>query len=158
MAHAVSLMVALAVVWLLLSGHYTPLIVGLGAFSCAFVTWIALRMDVVDREGHPIHLSWRAPFYWSWLLWQIVKSNFAVARIIVSPSLPISPELVKVDASQSDDLGRVIFANSITLTPGTVSIYVWSNSVEVHALTRETADDLRTGEMDRRVCGMVGDS
>ena len=158
MAHAVSLMVALAVVWLLLSGHYDPLIVGLGAVSCVFVTWIALRMDVVDREGHPIHLSWRAPFYWSWLLWQIVKSNFAVARIIVSPSLPISPELVKVDASQSDDLGRVIFANSITLTPGTVSIYVWSNSVEVHALTRETADDLRTGEMDRRVCGMVGDS
>ncbi|MDJ0607809.1 MAG: Na+/H+ antiporter subunit E [Kiloniellales bacterium] len=157
MAHAVSLMVALAIVWLLLSGHYDPLIVGLGAVSCVLVTWIALRMDVVDREGHPIHLTWRAPFYWSWLLWQIVKSNFTVARIIVSPSLPISPELVKVDTSQSDDLGRVIYANSITLTPGTVSIYVWSNSIEVHALTRETADDLRTGEMDRRVCGMVGE-
>ncbi len=150
-------MVALAIVWLLLSGHYDPLIVGLGAVSCVLVTWIALRMDVVDREGHPIHLTWRAPFYWSWLLWQIVKSNFTVARIIVSPSLPISPELVKVDTSQSDDLGRVIYANSITLTPGTVSIYVWSNSIEVHALTRETADDLRTGEMDRRVCGMVGE-
>ncbi len=150
-------MVALAVVWLLLSGHYDPLIVGLGAASCVLVTWIALRMDVVDREGHPIHLSWRAPIYWSWLLWQIIKSNITVARIILSPSLPISPELVKVEASQSDDLGRVIFANSITLTPGTVTIYVWSSSVEVHALTRETAEDLKTGEMDRRVCGMVGE-
>lgn len=157
LAHAVSLMVALAALWLLLSGHYVPLILTLGGFSCLLVTWIAGRMDVVDREGHPIHLTWRALTYWPWLIWQIVRSNIDVARIILTPSLPISPQLVKVETSQSDDLGRVVYANSITLTPGTVSIFVWSDSIEVHALTHSTADDLKTGEMNRRVCGMMGD-
>ena len=157
MAHAVSLVVALAVVWLLLSGHYDPLLLTLGGLSCLFVTFIALRMDVVDHEGHPVHLTWRALTYWPWLLWQIIKSNIDVARIIVSPSLPISPELIKVETSQSDDLGRVVYANSITLTPGTVSIFVWSDSIEVHALTHETATELKSGEMNRRVCGMMGD-
>lgn len=157
MAHAASLLVALAVVWLLLSGHYDPLILTLGGLSCLFVTLIAQRMDVVDHEGHPIHLTWRALTYWPWLLWQIIQSNIDVARIILSPSLPISPELITVEASQSDDLGRVIFANSITLTPGTVSIFVWSGSIEVHALTHESAADLQSGEMNRRVSGMMGD-
>ena len=157
MAHAVSLAVALGAVWLLLSGHYDPLILGLGGASCLFVTWIALRMDVVDHEGHPVHLTWRALIYWSWLLWQIIKSNIDVARVILSPSLPISPQLIKVKASQSDDLGRVVFANSITLTPGTVSIFVWRDSIEVHALTQPAAADLQSGEMDRRVLNMMGE-
>ncbi len=113
-------------------------------------------MDVVDREGHPIHLTWRALVYWPWLLWEIVKSNLQVARIILSPRLEISPELIKVPTSQGSDLGRVIYANSITLTPGTVSIYVWSEAIEVHALNRDFAAGVETGDMDRRVCAMEG--
>ena len=156
MAHAISLAVALFALWLLLSGHYDPLIISFGVGSCVFVTWIALRMDVVDREGHPVHLTWRALIYWPWLLWEIVKSNLQVARIILSPRLEIAPELIKVPTGQDSDLGRVIYANSITLTPGTVSIYVWSKGIEVHALNRDFAAGVETGEMDRRVCGMEG--
>jgi multicomponent Na+:H+ antiporter subunit E len=156
LAHAVSLSVALFALWLLLSGHYEPLIIGLGAASCIFVALIALRMDVADREGHPVHLTWRSLIYWPWLAWEIVKSNIEVARLVLDPALPISPRVIKVKASQAEDLGRVIYANSITLTPGTVSIDVRRDTIEVHALTKSLAESLETGEMDRRVSDMAG--
>ena len=153
---AASLFVVLLILWLLLSGIYQPLIVILGVVSCAFVAWIAHRMDVVDREGHPIHLSWKAPIYWPWLIWEIVKSNIAVARIIIDPKLPISPRVLKVKASQVDELGHVIYANWITLTPGTVSIDLMDGWIEVHALAEPFATGLESGEMDRRVTKMEG--
>lgn len=153
---AASLFVVLLILWLLLSGIYQPLIVILGVVSCAFVAWIAHRMDVVDREGHPIHLSWKAPIYWPWLIWEIVKSNIAVARIIIDPKLPISPRVFKVKASQVDELGHVIYANWITLTPGTVSIDLMDGWIEVHALAEPFATGLESGEMDRRVTKMEG--
>ncbi|MDH3792978.1 MAG: Na+/H+ antiporter subunit E, partial [Rhodospirillales bacterium] len=155
-AFAVSLSVVLYVLWLLLSGHYEPLLLVLGALSCVFVAWIAYRMDVADREGHPIHLTWRSLVYWPWLFWEIVKANLEVARLILAPRLAISPTVIKVKASQPDELGHVIYANSITLTPGTVSIDVRDATIEVHAITREMAEGLQTGEMDRRVTRMEG--
>jgi multicomponent Na+:H+ antiporter subunit E len=154
--HAISLSLALFVVWLLLSGHYEPLTTSLGVISCVFVAWVAHRMDVVDREGHPIHLTWRAAFYWPWLFWEIVKSNIDVARIILDPRLPIRPQVIWIKASQVDDLGYTIYGNSITLTPGTVTIDVVDNNLEVHALADIFAEGLRSGEMDRRVTHMEG--
>jgi len=156
LVRAVSLSVVLYVLWLLLSGHYEPLLLVLGAVSCVFVAWIAYRMDVADREGHPIHLTWRSLVYWPWLFWEIVKANLEVARLILAPRLAISPTVIKVKASQPDELGHVIYANSITLTPGTVSIDVRDATIEVHAITREMAEGLQTGEMDRRVTRMEG--
>jgi multicomponent Na+:H+ antiporter subunit E len=158
LARALSLSAVLFVLWLLLSGHYDPLLLSLGAGSCFFVAWIAYRMDVVDHEGHPIHLTWRAAIYWPWLLWEIVKANIDVAKIVLDPELPISPQVFTVEASQVDDLGRVIYANSITLTPGTVSIDVKHATIQVHALTQELADSLLTGEMDRRATEMEGEA
>lgn len=156
MVRTISLTVALFVLWLLLSGHYEPLIIILGILSCCFVAWVAYRMDLVDREGHPIHLTWRAAIYWPWLLWQIVKSNIDVARIILNPRLPIQRQIVWVKATQIDDLGHVIYGNSITLTPGTVTIDVVDDQIEVHALADQFADDLKSGDMDRRVTEMEG--
>ncbi|MHA1569865.1 MAG: Na+/H+ antiporter subunit E [Alphaproteobacteria bacterium] len=143
--------------WLLLSGHYEPLLLGLGAASCLLVVWIAHRMDVVDREGHPIHLTWRALPYWGWLGWQIAKTNVEVALIILTPKMPISPCMMRVRASQKSELGQVVYANSITLTPGTVTVDLVDGGLDVHALTRAGADDLASGEMDRRVTAMMGE-
>lgn len=151
-----SLFLVLFALWLLLSGFFQPLLIGLGVASSAFVAWIAWRMDVVDHEGHPIHLSWRALTYWPWLGWEIVKSCITVSRIIIDPKLPISPRIIHVKASQADELGHVIYANSITLTPGTVSIDVIGHTIEVHALTKESAEELENGDMDRRVVRMEG--
>ena len=149
--HAISLGTFLALIWLGLSGFFQPLLLGLGLISCVGVVWIAHRMDVIDHEGHPIHLGFRILGYWVWLIREIVKSNIDVARRILNPALPIAPCLTIVKATQGSELGHVIFANSITLTPGTVSIVVDDRTILVHAIAKELADDLQTGEMDRRV-------
>jgi len=137
--------------WFLLSGSYVALLLALGFASSVFVVAIALRMHIVDRETHPIHLHSAIVFYWIWLTWEIVKANIDVARRVLDPRLPMSPNLLRVKATQKTDLGRVSYANSITLTPGTVSVRVEGDSILVHALTREAAEVLAKGEMDRRV-------
>ena len=140
--------------WLLLSGHFEPLLLGFGIASCLLVVAIAHRMDVVDHEGHPIHIGHRALLYWPWLLLEIAKSNVEVARLILHPRMPISPVLVQVPAGQKTDLGQVIYANSITLTPGTVSVELEEGKILVHALTAAGATALEAGEMERRVAAL----
>lgn len=142
--------------WLLLSGHFEPLLLGFGIMSCLLVVAIAHRMDVIDHEGHPIHIGHRALLYWPWLLVEIAKSNVEVARLILHPKMPVSPAMVQVTASQKTDLGQVIYANSITLTPGTVSVELENGKILVHALTAAGAAALAAGEMDRRITAMEG--
>jgi multicomponent Na+:H+ antiporter subunit E len=133
------------------SGHYTPLLLLFGVLSCGAVVTIARRMGIVDQEGVPVELPLRALLYLPWLLWEIVKSNVDIARRILTPSLPVNPRLIKIKAGQRTDIGRVIYANSITLTPGTVTVGVEGDELTIHALTKEAADALETGEMNRRV-------
>jgi multicomponent Na+:H+ antiporter subunit E len=148
----VSTFLVLFAFWLLLSGFFTAFLMLAGIGSSLAVVLFARRMDVVDHEGHPIDLAPRAlVVYWPWLVKEIVKSACTVARIILSPTLPISPTLVRVRATQRTDVGRTTFANSITLTPGTISVEVGEDEFLVHALTREGATELAAGEMDRRV-------
>ncbi len=156
MLHSISLGLLLFGVWLLLSGFFEPLLLGLGVVSCLVVVLIAHRMDVIDREGHPIHLAWRIVIYWFWLALEIVKSNIDVARRILDPKLPIHPMLIRLPASQKSELGLVIYANSITLTPGTVSVQVEVGEILVHAIAEEPAEALRQGDMDRRVSAVEG--
>lgn len=141
-------------IWLMFSGHYTPLLIGLGIASVLLSVWISLRMEVVYYEGNPIAISFAAIGYFPWLIWEIIKSNIDVAKRILSPSLPINPRVFRVTASQRTAVGRTIYANSITLTPGTVTIQVRGNEFEVHALTSDTEESLRTGKMDARVARM----
>ena len=156
MLRVASLAAVLFGLWLVLSGHYKPSLLILGVASVVVVVAIAHRMDVVDHEGHPVRLTWRAVGYWGWLGWEIVKSNIDVAKIIVTPALPISPTMIRVPATQQTELGHVIFANSITLTPGTVTVDVTERTLGVHALTRAGAEALASGEMDRRVTAVEG--
>ena len=154
--HAVSLSVLLFGVWLLLSGHYVPLLLAFGVVSCLLVVAISMRMDVIDHEGHPIHLSYQALYFWPWLVWQIVLSNIEVAKRVILPGYPVSPNILLVPANQKSDLGKVVYANSITLTPGTISLELENGDILVHALTHEGADDLASGEMHDRVLRMEG--
>jgi multicomponent Na+:H+ antiporter subunit E len=148
----VSTILVLFVFWLLLSGHFSAFLVAAGLGCAVAVALLARRMDLVDHEGHPVHLAPRALIsYWPWLVKEIVLSAWNVTRIILHPRLPISPTLVRVKASQKTDLGRTVYANSITLTPGTISVEVGREEILVHALTRAGAEELAGGEMDRRV-------
>lgn len=137
--------------WLLLSGHFTVFLVLAGIGSSAAVVWLALRMEVVDREGVPAHF-WRAALsYWPWLAWEIVKAAWDVSKIIVHPRLPISPTLVRLKPSQRSNVGLVTHANSITLTPGTITVQASAQEFVVHGLTKAGAEACIGSEMDRRI-------
>lgn len=151
-----ALVATLFVFWLLLSGIYTPFLVLAGLAASIAVAAIAWRMEVADREGHPIHLTLGAVAYWPWLVKEIVKSGWQVARIILAPRLPISPTLARFKPSQTSVVGLVTHANSITLTPGTLTVEADREEFLVHALTRAGADGLAGSEMDRRVSRLEG--
>jgi len=137
--------------WIVLSGHYTVLTVTAGFFSVLGTMALARRMDLIDEEGHPIHLLFRALVYWPWLVVEIAKSALDVTRIVLHPKLPISPTLIRVKASQDTAAGITTYANSITLTPGTITARVSGNEFLVHAITRASAKDLASGAIDDRV-------
>jgi len=152
--HLLNVSLVLYAVWLLWSGHYNALLMTLGLISCGFVVWISRRMEILDAEGQPNHLLLRALAYGPWLVKEIALANIDVAKRVLSPSLPIEPTLVRVRATQKTDLGRVLFANSITLTPGTISLLLEDGTVTVHALSAGGAEELAAGEMDRRVTAL----
>lgn len=154
MLRALSLGLTLAMLWLLLSGQSQLLFLSLGLLSVVVVVLIARRMDVLDPEGHPVHLARLIFLYWPWLVKEIIKANIDTARLILDPRLPISPTVIAVTATQRSDVGRVTYANSITLTPGTVTLAVEDGAFSVHALTRDMAAGVESGDMDRRVTAL----
>lgn len=156
MIHFISLSITLFLFWVVLSGFFTPFLLGAGVLSALAVAWLAGRMDVIDHEGHPIHLGLGALTYWPWLIKEIAKSAWAVSRIILDPRLPISPTLVKFAPGQRTVVGLVTHANSITLTPGTISVEVEPGELVVHGLTREGALGCVDSEMNARVCRFEG--
>ena len=135
----------------MLSGHTSPLLLSLGLLSVTAVVACASRLEVLDDESVPVHLLPGLIRYVPWLIGQVIRSNLDVARRIVSPELPIHPSVIKVDATHHTEVGRVTYANSITLTPGTISLDVSAETIEVHALTEDATNDLMSGEMARRV-------
>jgi multicomponent Na+:H+ antiporter subunit E len=149
--HPFNLSLFLFAVWLLLSGHYTPLLLTLGVLSTLLVVFIAARAELIDHEMQVVLIKPRVLLYWLWLGGEIIKANIDVCRRILDPRLPISPRMIRVRAMQQTELGRVTYANSITLVPGTVTVSVEGDRFTVHALTREAADDLEGGELNRRV-------
>ena len=152
----VGLYLALFAFWLLMSGQYDALIVAFGIVSCAAAVYIARRKDIVDDETLSWYLKPRLPFYWIWLLAQILKANFDVAKRCILPGNRIDPCLFRAPANQDTSVGVVTYANSITLTPGTVSLQTWDHEIRVHALTVGTARDVLGGEMDSRICRVEG--
>jgi multicomponent Na+:H+ antiporter subunit E len=150
--HSIGLTLMLSVFWLAWSGHFEPLILGLGAASLLFVVALSARLKVVDEESVPLGLHYpRLLLYVPWLAFEIVKANLDVARRILTPGrLPIAPRLIRVPASQRTELAQVIYANSITLTPGTISLDLKDGQILVHALHAEAAAGVEAGDMDRK--------
>jgi multicomponent Na+:H+ antiporter subunit E len=156
MLHVLALSAMLSGFWLINSGIYTPLLLFFLVVSVVFVVLLCHIMDVVDGESQPLNLTFTIPLYYIWLIKEVILSNIAVARCVWLGKDSISPTIVTVTAHQKTDLGKVIYANSITLTPGTVSMDLEGDQITVHALTKDTAASLMEGEMDRRVCRVEG--
>lgn len=148
--------ILLMAVWLILSGHYDFLHILYGVISVALVVWINYRLHPLplancEACGTTHIIIPRLIIYLFWLQWQIIKSGVYVAYVVLDPRMPIQPTLVRFDCLLPNVLARVVFGNSITLTPGTITANIQGDHFTVHALTKDTADDLLTGEMSARV-------
>jgi len=142
----------LVLFWLALSGHYTALLLALGAVSCVGVQLIAKRMQIIDHEGYPIHLiSWRIVPYWIWLIKEILLSTMAVAKLILTPKDNLRQSVARLPATKMSDMEKSIYANSITLTPGTLTLEIDQSHIEVHTLRDDMLTMLQRGEMADRV-------
>ncbi|PWG65127.1 Na+/H+ antiporter subunit E [Sediminicurvatus halobius] len=155
MRYLITLSLLLALLWLGISGVYKPLILLLGAASVALVVWLAERMEVLGAEHDPGLFSWRLPGYWAWLVWQIVLANIAVARSVLNPER-IRPQVVRVPVPLHTPVAKVTYGNSVTLTPGTVTLALSRDEMIVHALLEEAAEDLRGGAMAERIAWLEG--
>ncbi len=151
MRHTIMLSLMLAAFWLANSEYHTTFMLSLGAISIALVIYIAHRMDVVDHEAQPLHLTLKLPGYFAWLIKEIFLANLMVVKHIWLGNKSISPVFKTITVSQKTEMAKVIYANSITLTPGTVTVDMEGNKFLVHALLKESIKDLEAGEMDRRV-------
>jgi len=145
------LTVVLTGFWLLLSWHFTPFVLGCGLASIALTLYLAMRMKVVDEESQPLNLSVHIVGYWAWLAKEVVVSTRDVTCHIWNPKKHVCPRVITVKAAPQTPFGLMLYANSITLTPGTVCLDVADGTIKAHALTESAAAGLESGEMGARI-------
>ena len=154
MVRAMLLLSLLVIAWLLWSGLFKPLLLSLGGFSCLLTVYLTHRMGYFRNNVFALRFGVRLFGYWLWLAREVVRSSIDVARIVLSPSLPISPQVLDITATADHPVDQAMLGNSITLTPGTLSLDVYNGRIKVHCLTKAGADDLTAGEMNRRVAAL----
>ena len=153
-ARILILAMLLIAAWVLWSGYLKPLLLGLGALSCLLTVWIVRRMGYFDDENFAFHYDWRLLGFWAWLGREVVVSSIEVARIVLRPRLVVEPRVVNIDGSGLGPVDLALLGNSITLTPGTLTLDVHEGRLLVHALTADGAAALESGEMQRRVAAL----
>jgi multicomponent Na+:H+ antiporter subunit E len=146
--------VLLIAAWLLWSGFFKPLLIGLGVLSCVLTLYVVRRMGYFDDETFAFNYDFRLIGFWAWLGKEIVTSSVEVARVVLQPKIVVSPSIVDIDASDLHVVDQALLGNSITLTPGTLTLDVHEGRLLVHALTSESAAALEEGEMKRRVAAL----
>lgn len=150
--HISELFITLTLLWLLLSGHYSGLLLFFGFLSVSLVVLICIRMKLIAYEQPLVSVqTFGLICYFPWLIKEIIKSNISVILYILNPKISISPQIVKVKSTQVSELAYIAYANSITLTPGTVSINIDDDEIEVHSLSKEGVDFLMEGQMNERI-------
>ena len=154
MLRSLGLLFIFGAIWILLSGIFKPITLILGAASCVLVLIVFRRMEEASPTG-PLLLQLRPIAFSSyifWLLVEIAKSTWAVVTVILSPEMPIKQHFFKIKVHQKHPVGRTLFANSITLTPGTITVETEDDHFYVHALQFEDGDMDGLKDMERRVC------
>lgn len=153
--HFVLTAVALFALWLLMSGLFKPLLIGFGVISVVLCCIIIARLS--SLRGRSFWSQIKLPHmvrYMFWLTVEIGKADWAVTKVILSQPLNLRQRFIKVPARQYTDFGKMVFANSITITPGTVTIETEPDSFIVHALTDESADKAGLDRVNREVCAL----
>lgn len=148
----------LFLIWLLLSGFLKTNLLVLGLLSSGLVSLLAIKLGLFSEDGQRLQINLRLPRYLPFLFKEIWYSNLHVAALILNPKLPIQPQTLRYQAKQKSDSGLAVHANSITLTPGTISVDINDKEILVHALSNTTAEGVRAGSIDKQVCKLEGKS
>lgn len=146
----------LSLFWMLLSGYIQPLLLSFGAVSVVIVLIVLKRMDDVDKEPINISSGLRMFRYLTWLVGQIIISSVEVTKLVWGPTNKLSPTLAKISAKNSPKKAHVLYANSITLTPGTLSVDLENDEITVHALHKSSIDELKKGEIEQKITNIWG--
>ena len=151
---SLSLLALFVASWLLWSGMFKPLLLILGVVSCAFCLYLAHRVGFF-KSASGLHTIPKLPVYWLWLMKEVTKSSFDVAKLVLHPKLPISPIVIEFDAQAKGAVGQAILGNAITLSPGTVTLDIHDGHLIVHCLTEESARELVSGDTNRRTAALT---
>lgn len=149
---AVFLFIVLCAFWVFLSGEIkSPKLMAMCVVCCATTAWFSTRLEIVGDEGQPTRGL--VPFfrYMPWLFWQVVLSNIDVIKRVWHPERSIEPRLFQLPIQVRHPVAKALYANSITLTPGTVAVQCDEESFLIHALTEEAEQALRSGDMEQRI-------
>jgi multicomponent Na+:H+ antiporter subunit E len=142
----------LLIFWLAITGSLKPVDVALGVvFSVLLGVWAARFLWAEDAPVLTLRQTGRFVLYFGRLLWDIVVAAVQVAEVVLDPRMPIAPVIIAHRTSFSRDVSRVAFANSITLTPGTLTVDVDGNTFYIHCIDERFADDIASGALERRV-------
>ena len=113
--------------------------------------YLTIRMNITEEKGFTVKAGLRFLTYLPWLMRELIKSGIEISLCILNPNEKIAPRVVKIKPSQRTSIGLMIYANSITLTPGTVSTLVSNNEIEVHTITENAEKSLINGMMNNKV-------
>lgn len=167
--HLVPLALALMTLWIVLSGEIDWFHLTAGMLSALAITFGTNRLLMLPPAIGPASLHpfaahpWRRLItYVPWLFWQIVISSVQIAYVVMHPKLPIAPCMLSFQVKLPHALARLTLANSITLTPGTVTVDVQGDEFLVHALTKTSSQGLLPttgqGDIQRRVASLFTDN
>lgn len=158
MTYLPGLALALAAFWFALSQQTAPFFLALGGLSVLLTLWLAGRLRILDRDASPYHRFVHLLIYLAWLIGQIIRANLSVIGRVLSPGRAIDPAIVRLRTNARTDLGKTLFANAITLTPGTVTVDVSGDRVVVHALVSRKAAIETFDSIDRVASGAADDN
>ncbi|MAV98537.1 MAG: cation transporter [Rhodobiaceae bacterium] len=151
--------IALFLFWYLLSGKNFILLISVGLICSVLIVFYQNKLKMVDDESMPISILPKAVLYWMWLYKEVIQSSLYVSKLILSREMDITPQYFKIKSNQKTTMGFNIYANSITMTPGTISVIInnTSKEIDIHALTMDTKASLQNGVMDKRIKKLMGD-
>jgi multicomponent Na+:H+ antiporter subunit E len=150
---SIATFIILFVFWMVMAGRFDLLHVMLGMISSLLVTVVSGNLLFKESRKGRGREAVRFVMYVPWLIYQIILANWQVARLALSPRMLelIDPQLIKIKVNVKSDISKVTLANSITLTPGTVTAGIKGNEFLVHTLWQPSKDDLLSREMEKRV-------
>lgn len=143
--------------WLLLSGHYDVTHLLFGGVSVGLVLWLNRHTDPYFNRLRQVRW-WPAATYPFFLFGNIIIANLQVAYLILHPKMPIDPVILRFPTLLSSGAAKVVLGNSITLTPGTITIDIQGQDFEVHALAQGLAESLMIAREQNRIAQIFGDA